>query len=70
MICPYCKKEINRKKLILRLLKNKEYSLGELAKKLLVTPSSTHSLIKELKKENKIIIERFGGGKKIKINLK
>ena len=67
MICPHCKKEIDREKMILKMCKDKEYSLNQLARELLVMPSSITPKIQKLEQEGKIKVVRNGIGKKILI---
>jgi len=68
MICPHCKKRINRKQMIVDMCKNQEYSLNRLARDLMVQPSSLAPKIKALEMEGKIKVNRFGRGSKISIN--
>ncbi len=67
MKCPHCKKEIDREKMILDMCRNKEYSLNQLARELLVMPSSITPKIQKLEVEGKIKVCRNGWGKKILI---
>ena len=67
MICPHCKKQIDREKMILEMCKDKEYSLNQLARELLVMPSSITPKIQKLEEEGKIKVVRNGWGKKILI---